>query len=527
MSGEGGAASAQFSLTRRRLVEARKVAFMFRPRDVFACLAVVFLLAPTSTAWAQSPREAACAEVEAPSGASETEIAVWRSVCLAGYADLSVLDKEGCAPRSVTPWSVKRRISGGFVSAILQQEPWRSARGGGALHLRCAEIEGELDLSHQALDSALLIEFSRIADPVVLRDAAVGRQVSLRGSVLESVFDAEGARFEADVFLRGATFQAPANLIGARIEGALEAQQARFEAGVRLDQVAVAGPVSLSAVETSGPVGLAGARLAEGADLSDARLFRGLQARDLKSDGALSLNRAEIRGGDADFSMATAARLDLTAIYIQPPRRISLRGARFGVLEAPLEPRSAALDTRALSAERGGWLRASEETLLRWLESGFPAEQSGVSTDFAEESAAYRAFAEALAAAGRVRAAGEILIAERWRALERGQALGFDRRVANLWGWVAGFGHRPERVLLWLAGLIGLGALLGAATPGLRDQGGGRLLALSTENTLFWIGNREGLAPLYHGDPAIAGLFWLQRAAAAALLLAGVWALLT
>ena len=421
---------------------------------------------------------ALCGGVAAPKGSSATEAKVWRSLCAAGYADLSALDKAGCAAAGDLPWPPARRLSAEFVKTILFEPPWRDALNGASPHLRCAEIIGDLDLSHRRLERALLIEESRVAGDLSLLGATVEGVLSLRGSRIEGALDAEGLRAGSDMFLRGAVIEGPVRLRGARLDGALEAQAARFDAGVSLDQARIAGPVRLTA-------------------------FR-------------------LVDGGADLADLTAESLDLRGAQMSGAAFVSLRGARLGALDFALEPTlkgwPAVRDFRALRSDGGAYLLAPPQRLIDWLVSGLPAIPASADQTAlgalarSQERDAFRALAQALKSAGRSEDARGVELAERRRRLESGGLGGVQAALWRIWDWTSGFGRTPSRLLAWAIGLALLGAALAAVSPAQRGTPPGRLFRLSVANAFYPLLEGETRRELYGGGGGSAAAFAMHRA---------------
>lgn len=312
---------------------------------------------------------------------------------------------------------------------------------------------------------------------VRLAHATIGRDLNCEGLRLRSGdrseaparqrLAADGARIAGNVILAGG-FEADGDvrMVGARIAGDLRADTARMAGrldheGLRsdalnLDQVRVAGRVRLDrGFSAAGPVRLAGARIEGDLDCTGAD-FDAYGEADFSGHAALRLDRATVSGA------LVLARLR------NPLTAASLLGARVGTLldDASSWGERLVLDGFAYARFAEG-APVSASFRLGWLAQQQPAH---LDADF--RPAPWRQLIAVLHGMGRSHDARRVAI-ERESLLRRIGRIGEGttplvraalRAGHALFGALAGYGHRPARLLgagvaLWLA----CAALYGAA----------------------------------------------------------------
>lgn len=312
---------------------------------------------------------------------------------------------------------------------------------------------------------------------VRLAHATIGRDLNCEGLRLRSSerseaparqrLAADGARIHGDVILAGGfVADGDVRLVGARIAGDLRADNARMAGrldgeGLRsdalnLDRVRVAGRVRLDrGFSAAGPVRLAGARIEGDLDCTDAD-FDAYGEAGFSGHAALRLDRATVCGA------LVLARLR------NPLTAASLLGARVGSLldDASSWGERLALDGFAYARfAEGAPVHAAFR--LNWLAQQEP---SHLNADF--RPGPWRQLIAVLHRMGRVHDARRVAI-ERESLLRRIGRIGDGatpvvravlRAGHALFGMLAGYGHRPARLLaagvaLWL----GCAALYGAA----------------------------------------------------------------
>ncbi|MFB7945073.1 hypothetical protein ACFC6L_09135 [Kitasatospora phosalacinea] len=360
-----------------------------------------------------------------PRGWSETERRLWRCYRRGERLDLG----EGGG-------TVRAEALAHLLLDGPPPEPGRTAR----LDLVGAEVTGQLDLTGARCPVPVKLRRCRFAERVLL-DYAEITWWNLDGSHLNGL-DGEGLRVGLWLGLRDAVVEQELWLHDARISGGLDlsrstlrgadgfalmAKQLVVEGDLRAHGLHAVGEVRLARSRIGGTLDLTGARLERtggggAADLAELRARRTVLDLDPASAGTLSLHSAE-----PGVLVADPARW--------PPHcRLDLTAAVFTGLEPTAgRPPRARLD---------------------WLAEHVTAAPPAV---YAQLAAAYRQ-------AGQEQAARDVLIRkERLRHRAAGPA---GRVWGHLLEALVGFGYRPARALLWLAGLLAAGtAYFAAAGP--------------------------------------------------------------
>jgi hypothetical protein len=217
-----------------------------------------------------------------------------------------------------TVWPDHRRLSARFIKLITTREPYISLPAVPSVFIRCAQIEGQLDLFHEHVPQRLVLRDSRIPQGLLL----------------------EGAVFASDLIL-----------IGSDMLGSDVLASGLVAANVHLSK-GRAGLLDLSWARVSGSVVLDGALLGKLLDPAAPAQMTGLWAPGLSLGGNLSaISKADLQAVNIG-----AARIggDVTFDTSLVRGKVNLNGIRIGgALFMRRGARVAELDLIAASIERG------------------------------------------------------------------------------------------------------------------------------------------------------------------------------
>lgn len=312
---------------------------------------------------------------------------------------------------------------------------------------------------------------------VRLARARIGRDLNLERLQLRSAehsdtpiqrrLSAEGARIEGHAILQGG-FESDGDLhlVGLRVAGDLRASDARLSGGVdgdgqrgdalNLDHARIAGSVALDrGFSATGLVRLKQARIEGDLDCSGAS-FDALGELAWRDSATLSLDRARV-GGTLSLTRQT-----------RPLNGASLAGARATTLRDDNSTWGEGLMLDGFTYQRfDASSPADADFRSRWL---MQQNAAHLNQDFRPQP--WRQLVKVLRRSGRHAAAGEIAIAleSHWLRIGRvgagvPRSLRWLARGAHrLFGALAGYGHRPLRLITVMVALwFGSGALYWAA----------------------------------------------------------------
>lgn len=253
----------------------------------------------------------------------------------AGPAATGAGDGAGCIaiPPPGTPdtvWPDHRRLSARFIKLITTREPYVFLPAVPSVYIKCAQIEGQLDLFHEHVPQRLVLRDSRIPQGLLLDGAVFASDLILNGSdMLGSDVLASGL-VAANVHLS----KGRAGLIDlswARVTGSVVLDGAMI--GKRLDPAA---PSQRSGLWAPG-LFLGGSLSAIGkADIQEVNVGTAQTGGDVTFDTSLVRGKVNLNGiriGGALFMRrgARIAELDLIASRIERGVELS------GLLVAPLD----------------------------------------------------------------------------------------------------------------------------------------------------------------------------------------------
>lgn len=316
------------------------------------------------------------------------------------------------------------------------------ARVGGRLDANTATVGGELDLNGIVVDSFAL-----------LRDG-VFETVDLSGALIGDL-DLGGSTFSGSIQAVGLTVTRFFLGVGAFYGDGIDARGSTFGTDVNLSRSTVRGELDLNGTQIGGSIFLRDGRY-DDVNLAASSVDSSVNIAPFELD-RLDLRLATI--GDAlairsteDGSTWAEGELDISGTRAGTivdsrnawPERVTQIGFEY---DDPVGADVGATSTFANREE--GWY-------LDWLDR---------QPDFTAQP--YDQLESALRQAGRGRLADEIAMARRDRERD---LLRFPADVvryigATIHDWTVGYGFRPERSLLWIAGLVVAGAFIASAIP--------------------------------------------------------------
>ena len=242
---------------------------------------------------------------------SDRERWAWNDrICLGKSADLyeSINSTEKpCDPSKAELWSDPLILTQEFFDIVTKHPTFVNALSQNNLRVRCALIEGNLNLSERDIPYGISLSYSFLPEGISAVDTNIGRSFSLTGSRVEKAFDAKGLNVGGNLFLSEGRF-ADVMLQGAVIERDLIATTSAFEGPFEADTLTVKGNMDIS-TDT---------RFAESVKLLDARIGASLIAVGSEFGGRFSIDRIRVEG---------ALHLRKGSLFHE---NVVLRGARIG-----------------------------------------------------------------------------------------------------------------------------------------------------------------------------------------------------
>lgn len=156
---------------------------------------------------------------------SDTEIGIYQEICGGwdGTINLSWWDEADlpCNPAEIEGEVPENRIiTGKFLQTLLRDEVFLASMARPRLSLRCAMVDGPLDLSCMHLPVALSFSKTWFNDEVDFLFARFDRTVNFSGSQIDGTFDANGANFAQSFHFRYESYLAgSADFINASFSG--------------------------------------------------------------------------------------------------------------------------------------------------------------------------------------------------------------------------------------------------------------------------------------------------------------------
>lgn len=442
-----------------------------------------------------------------------------------------------------------------------------SARIGSQVLAQGSSFIGTFSLEGAEVGGEVLLRDGGSYGEVRLLGADIGGQVQAEGSTFSGPFSADSATIGGNVYLNDGAHFNTVRFAGARIGGGLFAAGSTFSGLFLADSATIDGNVFLrngsdfervsfsdatvgQNIETSGSR-FSGTFIAEGV-----RVGGGVYFRDHASFSNILLTGATIDGSlllsGGDFS----EEVDLTGVEIGgalvlnsfgsvarwgPDASLDLRNARIGALQAamPLPDIPQAVhpwrrvdpagghaplpvDLTNFSYDRLGSFggeagtdlsRVRPDRLIAWVAQSHAAWPGG--DGYAPQP--YMQLATTLRSMGAGAAAEEVDYARLQHRMDTRDAR-WQRELDALSRAVVGFGVYPERALVWMLGLVGLGVLVSYASPSFRGTGPFTRLWYSLNNALPLVPLSQEFEGYRHGGPGVVSNFFAFQKVAGFLL---------
>ncbi len=450
-------------------------------------------------------------------------------VCLTGARarpaphDQPFEDAEGHMPASAEEieriWS-RRTLSPRFLNQILCCEPWRSAIPSAGIDITGARLEGgvERPISHGViLDACLLPEGlvlygASFQSGLLLRDCTIKGMLNLCGVTCAQTvrisgcwtgpLDLSETRIEGSLWVTDCVIDGPADVMDLKVAGSFTLAGTAVHGSIEADRLDVGGTLFLRSMPYVPNFDLVNATIGGSLDLSASRF-----------DGIVDLTNAQV---GRDLRLSTREH--------QPPvwtgnAKLILRNAHSLALQADTEALLREGVRRTKTPKRQDFVPsdlsgftfrtfggrhadgadtladAPSQVIRNWIES-----RKGANDRYTP--APYRAFAEALGAAGHADKASELLIAKNEHRLRARNTGLFTRFVIWFSGVISGYGQRNHRALFWYVALGFFGMAAGLWAQGWRPEVGAAL----PETWDAWLrASLDNAAPVVEFSPDSAG----------------------
>lgn len=354
-------------------------------------------------------------------------------------------------------------------------------------------LNGSLILSGSQLTQGINAHGAKIAGSVFLRTqgqnrfkshgeirilgATIGGDLSCNGAQLEAsegqyALSADRAKITGGVFLQtteqhrfeshgairflGATIGSNLACNGAQLKG-LKGQYA-----LNTDQAKITGDVFLSTqgqhrFESHGEICLLGIAIGGSLDCT------GAQLKALEGQAALNADRAKIAGsiflrngfrGEGKLSFISMRLNGIFQLVRSAPSVIDLSHAHIGFLET--QPSAWAEGLRLDGFVYDGFRESSwnSKEYLNWLKKQVSSDYGSKDNPQAFKPQPWQQLISVLRKMGHDDVASDIAIAFQQRRYEIGKVVGFvPKSLHKLFGWLAGYGYKPLRLLGWMLGV--------------------------------------------------------------------------
>jgi hypothetical protein len=282
---------------------------------------------------------------------------------------------------------------------------------------------------------------------VDLRSAKVGGRLEMTGSKFGGMVTMDGLRVGGDLFMNDGAVFGEVNLMGANVVGQLAMVGSSFGGTVNMEAIEVGSYLLIQNGTFAEPVRLIFATIKSGLNLSGANLA-GLDLTGARIAGELWLG-----SGDQAAKWSNSSEL-------------TLRNTVVGALESAENAWPEILELEGFTYGRlGGFGGAGAETDMAQRPADWFIGWLAKDRSFSPQP--YQQLAEVFRAAGQTGKAHDVLYARRER--ERRAAAGATWWTSG-WKWWGmfllmitigyGLGHRYFRALIWVAGLVLLGAIV-------------------------------------------------------------------
>ena len=332
-----------------------------------------------------------------------------------------------------------------MADAEFRELDMNGANIAGGLRMNAAAFDGPLHMDSVVVAGDLLMLDAPRFDDAILRGVPIGDQLGIAGAVFDGVVDLDSATIDGDFIIRGETvFLDNVQLNGLQVQDQLSMNGATFQ-----------GELSINAASVGGSLLMSGSILRQPADLRFLSVSRNIDLRGATVGCHVDLTGARIGGslrlGDEDLPAidwsGDDCRLMLRNTRVGAvqdadsswPDQVEMDGFVYGQLD-----RAGGLGPEGGAAVYGSWLEG-------WLKR-----------DRSYSPQPYRHLANVLRDAGHKDIANGILFAGRERErLEATPEWHHRARLLALKKVIGyGYGWGPLRAVLWLAGLVVLGAIV-------------------------------------------------------------------
>ncbi|MEK6708434.1 MAG: hypothetical protein AABY81_06485 [Pseudomonadota bacterium] len=335
-----------------------------------------------------------------------------------------------------------------------------TAHVGGQLILKGSKVTGKLNMSGLRVDDVLHIDEAELAE-VDLIGVHVGEELALSRSKVTGKLSMVGLRVDNNLYMNKAEF-AEVDLVSAYVSKELTLSGSKVTGklnmnGLRVGTILNMNIAEFAEVELTGAVVrylvLSGSKVTGELICYDMEVGQQVFMDDAVFGGPIDLRVAKIKG-DLHLMGKFSENVDLTGAEIDgslnlssaqwsPDVTLSLRNAKIGLIPDLADDWAPKLDFDGLTYLDVGKADQFEHWFLK-LDSYTPQP--------------YDQLASVVEAQGESTLATAIRYSGRER--ERSQATSARRVGLTILKWVIGYGYYPERSVLWVFGLVVMGAVV-------------------------------------------------------------------
>ncbi len=211
---------------------------------------------------------------------------------------------------------VNKILRGDFLTVVLTQDRWTRTPVKRRVKIRCAYVDGPIDLENAVVQPEFRLENSHIAGGVKFKGARFERTVAFSGSSIAGDFDAELLYVGGELLIGNEARFEVVNLLGAEVRKSIAANKSLFNGKFTAIDIDVGGGIFMQSSTFNSAVRLN--RAVIGSDLNAAHATFN-QKLSLESS---SIGNDLFLRGDATFS-------DVRAVGARVGAHIQLAGATF------------------------------------------------------------------------------------------------------------------------------------------------------------------------------------------------------
>jgi hypothetical protein len=440
---------------------------------------------------------------------------VWSKAIAGETADFNTLYCAVLQPADDDPgWhdaTRPRGLSQAFLLSILRSDQLGGRLPVHGVRITGARFDSDLDLDGVTFPRWLGIDGSRFEGGVSLEGARIASSLSAVGSSFGGAVNMRGLGVDQGLYLRDAKFAGALALFGAEIGGNLELINSDFRREVRIE-----------ATEVREYLHLHGAVFHDGILLFYSRIGAALIARGATFNGVLDGTAMSVQG---EFTLDSEFGERGTAWGRHG--RLVLRNAHVGALQDRRDswPPKGYLELEGFRYDRLGGLGAGGGSETSSREPEWYVDWLARDVSFAPQP--YQQLAGILREMGDGSRANAVL----WAARERERATAWENDAVSRWlglsllKWTVGYGIGLGyfRVLVWVAGVAGVGAvILWWRTSEARSRGWLWCAWASLDWMLPFVDLDDEHKKVVSQDPSLSGWrHWFYVQAIAGYLLAG------